>query len=213
MDGVFNIYPRQNTTSVKINDKINFNLNLINPLLISNQSKNNNSNSINKFPIFNYYDVNYFNFLFQNYKYFLLTNQNLTNTIKKVKEEESRKNNYFLIGKKKKRNGKLCENCPHTYSPHYAKGMCSNCYHSKGRSKKPWNCVHVNKAHYALGLCQNCYQMAYIKKQNLESKKINGNDSNNILDDKNIVFDKKDADTITVNKEKSIDNDRTLSEN
>ena len=102
MDGVFNIYPRQNTTSVKINDKINFNLNLINPLLISNQSKNNNSNSINKFPIFNYYDVNYFNFLFQNYKYFLLTNQNLTNTIKKVKEEESRKNNYFLIGKKKK---------------------------------------------------------------------------------------------------------------
>ena len=55
--------------------------------------------------------------------------------------------------------------------------------------------------------------MAYIKKQNLESKKINGNDSNNILDDKNIIFDKKDADTITVNKEKSIDNDRTLSEN
>ena len=51
MDGVFNIYPRQNTTSVKLNDKINFNLNLINPLLISNQSKNNNSNSINKFLI------------------------------------------------------------------------------------------------------------------------------------------------------------------
>ena len=50
--------------------------------------------------------------------------------------------------------------------------MCSNCYHSKGRIKKPWNCPHINKSHYALGLCQNCYQIAYIKKQSdIHSKK------------------------------------------
>ena len=73
--------------------------------------------------------------------------------------------NNILLKKKKKRVEKLCTNCPHIYSRHYAKGMCSNCYHSKGRIKKPWNCPHVNKAHYALGLCQNCYQIEYIKKQ------------------------------------------------
>ena len=187
MDGVFNIYPHQNISSVQIKDKINFNLNLINPLLISNQSQNNNSNSINKFPIFNYYDVNYFNFLFQNYKYFLLTNQNLTNSIKKVKEEESRKNNYFLIGKKKKRNEKLCTKCPHINEPHYAKGMCSNCYHSKGRSKKPWNCSHINKSHYALGLCQNCYQIQYIKKQNIENKIVKDENNVNTIKDNNSI--------------------------
>ncbi len=160
MNGLFNISPQQNTSSIQINDKINFTLNLINPLLSSNQLKNNNTNSINKFPIFNYFDVNFFNFLFQNYKLFISSNHNLTKSNINNKEVESRKNNYFLVGKKKKRNSKLCENCPHSSAPHYAKGMCSNCYHSKGRSKKPWNCVHVNKVHYALGLCQNCYQIA-----------------------------------------------------
>ena len=51
--------------------------------------------------------------------------------------------------------------------------MCSNCYHSKGRNKKPWNCPHLSKSHYALGVCQNCYQMDYIKKQgNICSKKL-----------------------------------------
>ncbi len=88
--------------------------------------------------------------------------------------------------------------------------MCSNCYHSKGRSKKPWNCVHVNKAHYALGLCQNCYQMAYIKK-NLESKSFKGD--NIILNNKKNVFEKKEDNCVNNIKEKSIDDERTLSEN
>ena len=88
------------------------------------------------------------------------------------KKEEVENDNNLLLGKKKKRVEKLCTNCPHVYSRHYAKGMCSNCYHSKGRIKKPWNCPHVNKSHYALGLCQNCYQIAYIKKQSdIHSKK------------------------------------------
>ena len=213
MNGVFNAFPtQQNNELIQKNDKINFNLNLISPLLYSNEVKNINSNTINKFPIFNFYDVNYFNFLFQNYKSFLLNNQNIKNTFVLNNNKdltESRKNNYFQIGKKKKRNGKLCTNCPHTYAPHYAKGMCSNCYHSKGRSKKPWKCCHFNKSHYALGLCQNCYQMSYIKKQNLENKqnKIIGNDVNNV-DNENVIFDKNVNDDIII----SIDNDRTLSE-
>ena len=102
MNGPFTISPQQNTSSIQINDKINFTLNLINPLLSSNQLKINNTNSINKFPIFNYFDVNYFNFLFQNYKHLISSNQNLTKSNINNKEVESRKNNYFLVGKKKK---------------------------------------------------------------------------------------------------------------
>ena len=102
MNGPFTISPQQNTSSIQINDKINFTLNLINPLLSSNQLKINNTNSINKFPIFNYFDVNYFNFLFQNYKLFMSSNQNLSKSNINNKELESRKNNYFLVGKKKK---------------------------------------------------------------------------------------------------------------
>ena len=71
-----------------------------------------------------------------------------------------------LLTQKTKRNLKYCNACPHHNAPHYAKGMCSNCYHSRGRQKKPWNCPHSNKFHYALGLCQNCYQMRYMKKTN-----------------------------------------------
>ena len=74
-----------------------------------------------------------------------------------------------LLTQKTKRNQKYCNACPHHNAPHYAKGMCSNCYHSRGRKKKPWKCPHLNKFHYAHGLCQNCYQMKYMKKQNDDS--------------------------------------------
>lgn len=53
--------------------------------------------------------------------------------------------------------------CPHISQRHYAKGMCSNCYHSKGRTKHPWRCSHISKPLYAKGLCQNCYQFNYLK--------------------------------------------------
>lgn len=39
--------------------------------------------------------------------------------------------------------------------------MCYNCYQSKGRDKKAWNCEHLNKPHYAKGLCKNCYHSLY----------------------------------------------------
>lgn len=66
--------------------------------------------------------------------------------------------------KKRKKATRVVDNCPHTNLPHYAKGMCSNCYHTRGRNKAPWKCPHTEKFHYALGLCQNCYQYTYNKK-------------------------------------------------
>ena len=85
--------------------------------------------------------------------------------ITKKEEKKKESKDQKILGRKKRRVTKMCTACPHKYAMHYAKNMCSNCYHAKGRSKKPWNCPHVNKSHYALGLCQNCYQMNYIKKQ------------------------------------------------
>ena len=83
-----------------------------------------------------------------------------------------------LLTQKTKRNQKYCNACPHRNAPHYAKGMCSNCYHSRGRKKKPWKCPHLNKFHYAHGLCQNCYQMKYMKKQNDDGIKVVQSNSN-----------------------------------
>ena len=103
-------------------------------------------------------------------------NNNNNNTVNNIKT---------LLGKKKKRITKMCTDCPHKFAVHYAKGMCSNCYHSRGRSKKPWNCPHVNKTHYALGLCQNCYQMNYIKKQCFNLNEVGKDKSNFINDEEN----------------------------
>jgi DNA-binding transcriptional regulator YdaS (Cro superfamily) len=47
-----------------------------------------------------------------------------------------------------------------------AKGMCSNCYHKYGRTKKPWNCPHEKL--YANGMCQNCYINTYNRKRREE---------------------------------------------
>lgn len=101
----------------------------------------------------------------------VVTQSQQDNTIEEPKqittviEEKNEKPLLTLLNRKKKRSIKLCTACPHKFAVHYAKNMCSNCYHSRGRSKRPWKCPHMNKAHYALGLCQNCYQMNYIKKQ------------------------------------------------
>ena len=94
-----------------------------------------------------------------------------TKQICTVEKEKKDKTPVLMLGRKKKRSTKLCTACPHKFAVHYAKNMCSNCYHAKGRSKRPWNCLHVSKAHYALGLCQNCYQMNYIKKQSEQETK------------------------------------------
>ena len=53
--------------------------------------------------------------------------------------------------------------CPHKSRKHYAKNMCINCYHRKGRTKKAWACAHREALHYSKGLCQNCYLSRYYR--------------------------------------------------
>ena len=60
---------------------------------------------------------------------------------------------------------KMCQKCPHKSRKHYAKNMCINCYHRKGRTKKAWACSHKDRLHYSKGLCQNCYLAKYYRKR------------------------------------------------
>ena len=62
---------------------------------------------------------------------------------------------------------KTITKCAHKSLEYYAKGMCKNCYHNKGkRSKKATKCAHLNRDHYAKGLCKNCYlHFFHIKKK------------------------------------------------
>ena len=57
----------------------------------------------------------------------------------------------------------MAVSCPHTDKPYYAKGMCANCYHRQGRTKKAWKCPHTTKTHYSKGLCKYCYLAEYYK--------------------------------------------------
>ena len=105
-----------------------------------------------------------------------------------------------LLTQKTKRNQKYCNACPHRNAPHYAKGMCSNCYHSRGRKKKPWKCPHLNKFHYAHGLCQNCYQMKYMKKQNDDGIKVVQSNSNIDFEELSNSFDDIKEKSESINK-------------
>jgi len=113
-------------------------------------------------------------------------NESNINSEKTEKSEELNKEDNInimeLLTQKTKRIQKYCNACPHHNAPHYAKGMCSNCYHSRGRQKKPWNCPHSNKFHYALGLCQNCYQMRYMKNAKDDGNKLQENTGEDNLD-------------------------------
>jgi hypothetical protein len=91
-------------------------------------------------------------------------NQSFPSTLDKVKSKRRRN--------KKRRSTFRLTKCPHKGAKHYAKNMCSSCYHSKGRSKRAWKCEHIDQAHYALGVCQVCYQANYfLKKKQIESNK------------------------------------------
>jgi hypothetical protein len=70
------------------------------------------------------------------------------------------------ISKRKRRKSNVCG---HLDRDHYAKNLCYNCYHRKGRTKKPWNCSHDRL--YAQGLCQNCYINEYNRKKRLNEVK------------------------------------------
>ena len=60
--------------------------------------------------------------------------------------------------------------CPHKDKPYYAKGMCRNCYHSKGRQKQAMLCQHSQRKHYAKGMCKACYLKIYKAKNNPDYK-------------------------------------------
>ena len=67
--GVFNSFiPNQIASSSENNQNSNLNLNPNEHNSLSNEVNNKNLGQMNKFPIFNYFDINYFNFLFQSYK-------------------------------------------------------------------------------------------------------------------------------------------------
>lgn len=61
------------------------------------------------------------------------------------------------------KNKKKVVSCPHKDKRYYAKGMCVNCYHRRGRTKKAWKCAHTSKMHYSKGLCKFCYLASYYK--------------------------------------------------
>jgi hypothetical protein len=62
--------------------------------------------------------------------------------------------------------------CVHKTQEYYAKGMCKNCYHNKGkRSKKATKWDHQDRDHYAKGLCKNCYlHFFHIKKKERQAQ-------------------------------------------
>lgn len=65
---------------------------------------------------------------------------------------------------------KIITHCPHTTLPFYAKGMCKNCYHHRGRAKLADKCLHTDRANYAHGVCKNCYFSAYHKERLAQNK-------------------------------------------
>ncbi|CAI2373276.1 unnamed protein product [Moneuplotes crassus] len=65
-----------------------------------------------------------------------------------------------VISKSKKIKKKI-NTCGHPNKKHYAKGMCSICYHRNGRTKLAWKCKHKDKPNYAKGCCQTCYLSLY----------------------------------------------------
>ena len=60
--------------------------------------------------------------------------------------------------------------CPHTDKKHYAKNMCHNCYHRKGKTKMAHACGHPHKSHYSNGMCQNCYLAKYYLKRKVKQE-------------------------------------------
>lgn len=100
----------------------------------------------------------------------VLFNEQLQQPITGKKRRRKRKNDLEgqdggASGARKK---KEITNCEHPHREFYAKGMCKNCYHKKGRIK-PAECCPEKKM-YALNLCQNCYMKHYGKEKRKENK-------------------------------------------
>ena len=71
----------------------------------------------------------------------------------------------FLKIRKQRRTDNTISKCGHDDEAYYANGMCKNCYHAKGRTKKASKCEHKDRTLYAKGICKNCYLSIYHKKK------------------------------------------------
>jgi hypothetical protein len=67
---------------------------------------------------------------------------------------------------------KLISKCGHDSENYYANGMCKNCYHQKGRTKRASACEHSERCLYAKGLCKNCYLSVYHKQKRTAKRSI-----------------------------------------
>jgi hypothetical protein len=78
------------------------------------------------------------------------------------------------------RKTKVVTSCEHVDRKHYAKGLCSTCYHKNGRTKTAWNCMHTNMIHYAKGCCQECYITFHSKRGQNKKRKMMYNSIKNM---------------------------------
>jgi hypothetical protein len=68
------------------------------------------------------------------------------------------------------RKTKVVTNCEHVDRKHYAKGLCSSCYHKGGRTKLAYNCPHYDRVMYAKGRCQECYSVLKRQRKQLQKQ-------------------------------------------
>ena len=59
--------------------------------------------------------------------------------------------------------------CPHPERKHYAKNMCSACYHNTARPSRAWKCQHRSLPLYAKGRCHDCYVTHYYGRKSSSS--------------------------------------------
>lgn len=59
--------------------------------------------------------------------------------------------------------------CPHIERKHYAKNMCSACYHKTARPSRAWKCPHRHLPLYAKGRCHDCYIVHYYRRKPLSA--------------------------------------------
>uniref|UniRef100_A0A7S3J2X6 Uncharacterized protein n=1 Tax=Euplotes harpa TaxID=151035 RepID=A0A7S3J2X6_9SPIT len=81
---------------------------------------------------------------------------------------------YIQIEREKQcsRRTKVVTNCEHFDRKHYAKGLCSTCYHKEGRTKLAWDCEHTDRVHYAKGCCQDCYLLYHSTRRRKQKREL-----------------------------------------
>ncbi|CAG9335724.1 unnamed protein product [Blepharisma stoltei] len=80
----------------------------------------------------------------------------------KERKSKEKDNDFFNCDSKRPKKMKITA-CPHVNKRHYARNMCSTCYHRSGRQKQAWACQHKDRRLYAKGVCKTCYLRNYHK--------------------------------------------------